>query len=138
MSDTPFLLKLHEEALALAVRIRAYLTNTGPDGPARAIVPDPLAYARASMLATGSIVAVIAWTLAQRAVLAGEISRAEANTGFDPASDNPLAGHDVDALMAECGSLPGGLCEIVREVASLTERTIRLRRVMLAAEGIAP
>ena len=118
---TPKLIdSLYVEAMVLADEARSYFDGAARDERLALDPLDRVGFACESLKVTTRLMHVIAWLLTQRAVAAGELSRAEAGAsdrrlGPAPASD--------EALLPQ---LPQAAAELVRASAELYERVLRL------------
>lgn len=131
---TRFFGKTYDETMSLLLASRDYLANAQP-GDAVGLKPiDRLRVNCEAMRLTTRLTQIMAWLLAQRAVYAGEIGRAEA------ASDEyRLAADTVCLAESEAAAhvLPARLLELLDESRRLYIRVARLDELSrrAAAEG---
>lgn len=134
-TDTPtagddavaFFDRTYEEALALTQAARDYIAGQAPGDKAQLDPDTRLAASCEEMRLTARMTQVMAWLMTQRAVHAGEISRAEA-----AAEANRLGGHDTclaDPVVPET-ALPARLADLLRKSRQLYERVGRLDRML--------
>ncbi len=115
--------RTHREALTLAEQARNYIACRGP-ALRRALPVDGQAiYAAESMRMSSRIIHVIAWTLTQKAVAAGELARDEAS---DP--EWRLGGEAVCLAepMGDLELLPEPMQEMIESSERLYRRVKRL------------
>jgi regulator of CtrA degradation len=120
---TAFFGRTYGEAVDLLVEARDYLVEAEPDDR-RGLVPDDrLLLCVETLRVTARLTQIMAWLLAQRAVHAGEMSRAEAL-----AEPQPMAA--LDLCMADAGRrearLPGRLRDLLDRSRRLYVRVARL------------
>ncbi len=96
MDSVAFFDRTYEEALALARDARDYLAQQGPVDRAEMTPFDQLTESCEAMRLTARITQVIAWLLVQKAIHAGELTRADARK-----PENRLAGHQICATATE-------------------------------------
>ncbi len=115
--------RTHREALALAEQARNYIACRGPELRQVLPVDGQAVYAAESMRMSSRIIHVIAWTLAQKAVAAGEIGRDEA---CDP--EWRLGGEAVclGEPIGDLDLLPAPMQEMIEDSERLYRRVKRL------------
>lgn len=129
-AKTPaFFNRTYDETMALLEEARFYIAD-GSRTEIEALPPEArLRFARESMRITSRLSQVMAWLLAQKAVHAGEISRAEA-----AGEDYALAAHEVceaaDPELSE--GLPTHLCSLLDRSYALYVRVARLDAMVRA------
>ena len=96
MDSVAFFDRTYEEALTLAREARDYLAQPAQLDPAQKSPFDQLAESCEAMRLTARITQVIAWLLVQKAIHAGELTRADARK-----PENRLSGHEVCAIASE-------------------------------------
>jgi regulator of CtrA degradation len=111
---------LYVEAMVLADEARSYFDTTGRDDRLALDPIDRVGFSCESLKVTTRLMHVIAWLLTQRAVAAGELSRAQAGEaerrlGIAPATDADLFPR-----------LPGAAADLVRSTEELYDRVSRL------------
>ena len=122
-TSVTFLSSTYDEALALTRSARDYLAHQGPSERAGLTPEGRLIACRESLRLTARLTQVMAWLLAQRAVEAGEIDRAEAaRTRFRLAGQNvcavsnPKAGELLpprfNSLLEQSGALYGRIARL--------------------------
>lgn len=122
MLPTPFLDRTYDETLALLTAARDYLTYAVPSARSGLSDADRLRISCEAMRVTARLSHVMAWLLAQRAVGAGELSRADAAKAYKLSDD------DVCLLETEATAdgLPSRLCELLAASRALYARVGRL------------
>jgi regulator of CtrA degradation len=118
-----FLNRTYEEAMALLLDARDYLTHhESADCRTLEMVPR-LSVSRETLRITSRLTQVMAWLLIQKAVFAGEISRAEAAAGH-----HRLAGQRVclDTAGGQFDGIPLRLSNLLERSHSLYARIARL------------
>ncbi len=119
---------LYVEAMVLADEARSYFDTLGRNDRLALDPLDRVGFSCESLKVTTRLMHVIAWLLTQRAVGAGELSRAEARAAerrLGPAADTDLA------LLER---LPEAAAELIRASEELYGRVSRLDRGSLADE----
>jgi regulator of CtrA degradation len=93
-SETPtaFFNKTYDEALALMVEAKEYIAWHERDDRGRLVNLDRLRLSRETMRVTARLTQIMAWLFVQKAVVVGELTRAEA-----AAEPYTLSGQDVCA-----------------------------------------
>ncbi len=111
---------LYVEAMVLADEARSYFDSAARDDRLALAPVDRVAFSCESLKVTTRLMHVIAWLLTQRAVSAGELSRAQAG-----ASERRLgqAGASDPALLPR---LPEAANELIRTSEELYDRVARL------------
>lgn len=118
---TPKLIdSLYVEAMVLADEARSYFDNAARDDRLNLEPVDRVGFSCESLKVTTRLMHIIAWLLTQRAVTAGELSRAQAGEaerrlGPAPASDEVLLPR-----------LPEAAVDLIRASEELYERISRL------------
>ena len=113
-----------EEALSLAQEVRDFLTSgQNRAGNEETVAELRLVASCETLRMTARVTQVIAWLIVQRAVLAGELSRAEASE-----SRYRLGGQAIcePGSEAELAGLPQRLVVLSERTAQLYERVARL------------
>ncbi len=109
-SETPtaFFNKTYEEALALMVEAKEYLEWHERDDGGLLLDLDRLRLSREAMRVTARLTEIMAWLFVQKAVVVGELTRAEAArepytlSGQEVcAPDDPDHGHGLPAKMVD-------------------------------------
>jgi regulator of CtrA degradation len=111
---------LYIEAMVLADEARSYFDNQARDDRLALVPADRVALSCESLRVTTRLMHVIAWLLNQRAVRAGELTRAEAATPERRLGEAP----PVDAELMP--RLPEAAAEIIQASNELYERVRRL------------
>jgi regulator of CtrA degradation len=111
---------LYVEAMVLADEARSYFDTAGRDDRLSLDPVDRVGFSCESLKVTTRLMQVIAWLLTQRAVAAGELSRAQAGE-----SDRRL-GPAPDTDRALFPRLPEAAAELVRASEELYGRVSRL------------
>ncbi len=111
---------LYIEAMVLADEARSYFDNQARDDRLALVPADRVALSCESLRVTTRLMHVIAWLLNQRAVRAGELTRAEAVTPERRLGD--AAPLDADLLPR----LPEAAAEIIQASSDLYDRVRRL------------
>lgn len=111
---------LYVEAMLLADEARSYFDASGRDERLALDPVDRVGFSCESLKVTTRLMHVIAWLLTQRAVVAGELSRAQAGEterrlGDAPATDEPLLAR-----------LPESASALIRSSEELYDRVRRL------------
>ena len=111
---------LYVEAMVLADEARSYFDSAARDDRMDLDPVDRVGFSCESLKVTTRLMHIIAWLLTQRAVTAGELSRAQAGEserrlGPMPLSDEPLLPR-----------LPAAAVELIRATEELYERVRRL------------
>ena len=122
--------RTYDEALDLTRAARDYIAGQAPSDKAQLDPDTRLAASCEEMRLTARLTQVMAWLMTQRAVHAGEITRAEA-----AAEDNRLGGQEAclaDASVPET-ALPARLADLLRQSRGLYERVSRLDRMLETA-----
>lgn len=127
---TPKLLnRVFEETMTLLIDARDYVARHEPVEAAQLALTARLLVSRETMRITSRLTQIMAWLLVQKAVFAGEMSRAEA---AGPA--HRLAGHKL-CLDAESGRFDG----VPPRLSTLLERSynlyVRIARLDALAEA---
>ena len=120
---------LYVEAMVLADEARSYFDYQARDDRLALAPADRVALSCESLRVTTRLMHVIAWLLNQRAVRAGELTRAEAATPERRLGDAPPV--DTDLLPR----LPEAAVEIIRQSSELYERLARLDREPIGEEA---
>lgn len=120
---------LYIEAMVLADEARSYFDNQARDDRLALVPADRVALSCESLRVTTRLMHVIAWLLTQRAVRAGELSRAEAATPERRLGD--AAPVDAELLPR----LPEAAAEIIQQSSELYERVRRLDREPIGEEA---
>lgn len=117
--------RLYDESLDLLIEARNYFTY-GDGANVKAKTPnDKLYFNYHSLRLTSRLTQVMAWMLAQRAVLAGEISNVEACAGAYSLGGEKIC---TDPAGANDDALPQGLRNMLERSHSLYMRVWRLDR----------
>ncbi len=126
--------RTHQEALALAEQARNYIACRGPELRQLLPVDGQAIYAAESMRMSSRIIHVIAWTLTQKAVAAGELGRDEA---CDP--EWRLGGEAVclGEPMGDLELLPEPMQEMIADSERLYRRVKRLDEMLGRDAGTA-
>lgn len=111
---------LYVEAMVLADEARSYFDGAGRDDRGELSPVDRVGFACESLKVTTRLMHVIAWLLTQRAVTAGELTRAQAGSGERRLGLG--APTDSDLLPR----LPEPAAELIRASEELFERVRRL------------
>ena len=111
---------LYIEAMVLADEARSYFDSQARDDRLALDPADRVALSCESLRVTTRLMHVIAWLLTQRAVRAGELTRAQAGTPERRLGDAP----PVDAVLLP--RLPQAAAEIIRASGELYDRVRRL------------
>ena len=111
---------LYIEAMVLADEARSYFDRAARDDRLALAPVDRVAFSCESLKVTTRLMHVIAWLLTQRAVAAGELSRAQAG-----ASERRL-GHAAASDPALLPRLPEAANELIRTSEELYDRVARL------------
>ena len=119
---------LYIEAMVLADEARSYFDNQARDDRLALAPADRVALSCESLRVTTRLMHVIAWLLNQRAVRAGELSRAEAAAPERRLGD--AAPIDEELLPR----LPEAAAEIIQASSELYERVRRLDREPIGEE----
>lgn len=133
--DTPFVDKTYAEAMALVHRTAAYLEGEG--GEHRDELDDALrpVFTAESLRVTTRLMQVVSWLMIQRAVLAGEMDRKEAN-----AEKHQLGARSI--CMAEpldgAEKLPDVLHDLAHASRGIYERVARIEERQLRGEDSNP
>ena len=111
---------LYVEAMVLADEARSYFDSAARDDRMELDPVDRVGFSCESLKVTTRLMHIIAWLLTQRAVVAGELTRAQAGEserrlGPAPVSDEPLLPR-----------LPAAAVELIRATEELYERVGRL------------
>ena len=111
---------LYVEAMVLADEARSYFDSAARDDRMELDPVDRVGFSCESLKVTTRLMHVIAWLLTQRAVTAGELTRAQAGEterrlGTAPVSDEPLLPR-----------LPPAAVELIRATEELYDRVRRL------------
>ena len=118
---TPRLIdSLYVEAMVLADEARAYFDSSGRDDR---LALDPrvrIGFACESLKVTTRLMQVVAWLMTQRAVAAGELSRAHAGTAQRRLGDAP---ESEEELMPQ---LPEAAVALIRSSRDLYDRVRRI------------
>lgn len=122
---------LYVEAMVLADEARSYFDTLGRDDRLALDPLDRVGFSCESLKVTTRLMHVIAWLLTQRAVAAGELSRAEA--GAAERRLGPAA--DTDRVLF--ARLPEAAAELIRASEELYGRVSRLDQGGLADEPAA-
>lgn len=123
---------LYIEAMVLADEARSYFDSAARDDRLTLDPKDRVGFSCESLKVTTRLMHVIAWLLTQRAVAAGELSRAEAGM-----SERRLgAASDSDSTLLL--RLPHAAIELVRASEELYERVRRLDSGAFAGPATSP
>ncbi len=120
---TAFFGKTYEEAKGLLVEARNYIAYLEPADRGVLEPLDRLYLSRETMRMTARLTQIMAWLLAQRAVLAGEITSEEAIADARPLADLDVCMEEVD--LAALG-MPPRLVRLVDKSRHLFVRVARL------------
>lgn len=120
---------LYVEAMVLADEARSYFDHEARDDRLRLTPADRVALSCESLRVTTRLMHVIAWLLTQRAVRAGELTRAEAATPERRLGEAA----PVDAELLQ--RLPEAAAEIIQQSSELYERVRRLDREPIGEEA---
>jgi regulator of CtrA degradation len=128
-SETPtaFFNKTYDEALALMVEAKDYIEWHERDDGGMLLDLDRLRLSRETMRVTSRLTQIMAWLFAQKAVVVGELSRAEA-----AAEPYTLSGHDVCAPgdPAHGRGLPAKMVDLLDRSHHLYVRVSRLDQLV--------
>ena len=118
-----FLNRVYEEAMTLLLEARDYVARHEAMECRTLTMRARLSVSRETLRITSRLTQVMAWLLIQKAVLAGELSRAEA--AADP---HRLSGHGVcsDTKGGQFEGIPPRLSNLLRRSHSLYSRISRL------------
>jgi regulator of CtrA degradation len=123
---------LYVEAMVLADEARSYFDTGGRDDRLALDPLDRVGFSCESLKVTTRLMHVIAWLLTQRAVAAGELSRAQAGM-----TERRLgAAADTDQVLL--ARLPEAAVELIRASEELYGRVSRLDRGSFAEEQGSP
>ena len=111
---------LYVEAMLLADEARAYFDSSGRDDRLSLDPTVRIGFACESLKVTTRLMQVIAWLLTQRAVAAGELSRAQAANAERRLGEAPLSD---EALLAK---LPASALALIRSSQELYGRVRRI------------
>jgi regulator of CtrA degradation len=111
---------LYVEAMVLADEARSYFDTLGRDDRLALDPLDRVGFSCESLKVTTRLMHVIAWLLTQRALAAGELSRAEAG------SAERRLGTAADTDLALLARLPNNAAELIRASEELYGRVSRL------------
>jgi regulator of CtrA degradation len=111
---------LYVEAMVLADEARSYFDTIGRDDRLSLDPIDRVGFSCESLKVTTRLMHVIAWLLTQRAVAAGELSRAQAGESERRLGEAPLTDRDLFPR------LPEAAAELVRASEELYERVSRI------------
>lgn len=120
---------LYIEAMVLADEARSYFDHQARDDRLALVPADRVALSCESLRVTTRLMHVIAWLLTQRAVRAGELTRAEAATPERRLGD--AAPVDVELMPR----LPAQAVDIIQQSSELYERVRRLDREPMGEEA---
>ena len=123
---------LYVEAMVLADEARSYFDSGGRDDRLALDPLDRVGFSCESLKVTTRLMHVIAWLLTQRAVAAGELSRAQA----DMAERRLGAAADTDRALV--GRLPDAAVELIRASEELYDRVSRLDQGSFSEEAGSP
>jgi regulator of CtrA degradation len=129
--ETRFLERIYDEAKALLIEARDYVQMMGPVDRAAMAPIDNLRCISEGLRLTTRLTEVMAWSLTQKAVQAGEITREEA---AEP--KRRLGGKEIclDEHSADEFQAPARLNALLRRSLSLYQRTLRLDKLMAGEE----
>jgi regulator of CtrA degradation len=119
---------LYVEAMVLADEARSYFDSRGRDDRLSLDPVDRVGFSCESLKVTTRLMHVIAWLLTQRAVAAGELSRAQAGEGERRLGDAPVT--DADLFPR----LPESAAGLVRASEELYDRVVRMDAGAFATE----
>jgi len=130
-AQSRFLERIYDEAKALLIEARDYVQMLGPVDRAAMTPIDNLRCISEGLRLTTRLTEVMAWSLTQRAVIAGEISREEAS---EP--KRRLGGQEIclAELSADEFRAPSRLASLLNRSLSLYQRTLRLDRLIAGEE----
>lgn len=111
---------LYVEAMVLADEARSYFDTIGRDDRLSLDPIDRVGFSCESLKVTTRLMHVIAWLLTQRAVAAGELSRAQAGEAERRLGDAPLTDRDLFPR------LPEAAADLVRASEELYDRVSRI------------
>jgi regulator of CtrA degradation len=111
---------LYVEAMVLADEARSYFDTQGRDDRLELAPIDRVGFSCESLKVTTRLMHVIAWLLTQRAVAAGELSRAQAGDAERRLGEAPQTDRDLYRRM------PQSAAELVRASEELYDRVSRI------------
>ena len=111
---------LYIEAMVLADEARSYFETIGRDDRLSLDPIDRVGFSCESLKVTTRLMHVIAWLLTQRAVAAGELSRAQAGEAERRLGEAPQTDRDLFTR------LPGPAADLVRASEELYDRVSRI------------
>ena len=111
---------LYVEAMVLADEARSYFDTIGRDDRLSLDPIDRVGFSCESLKVTTRLMHVIAWLLTQRAVAAGELSRAQAGEAERRLGEAPQTDRDL------FGRLPETAADLVRASEELYDRVSRI------------
>jgi len=131
VESMPFLDRTYDEAKGLLLEARDYMQSFAPADRALMTPLESLRSISEGLRMTTRLTEVMAWSLTQRAVQCGEMTREEAAT-----PQRRLGGQEI--CLGECdapeATLPPRLAGLLRRSLSLYRRTQRLDRLVAGEE----